>query len=114
VASNERIQRSGDRYIALWNETNDVRRRDLIVETFAESASYLDPIMTSEGHAAIDGMVRAVQERFPGHRFRRAGTVDGHHGREIPVPSLQPEVLCGRNEFTLLWCVTPSARRITS
>lgn len=70
-----------DRYIALWNETNDARRRDLIAETFAESASYLDPIMTSEGHAAIDGMVRAVHERFPGHRFRRAGTVDGHHDR---------------------------------
>jgi hypothetical protein len=28
---------------------------------------------------AIDRMIEAVQQRFPGHRFRRAGTVDGHH-----------------------------------
>ena len=46
-----------------------------------EDASYIDPLMASEGHAAIDGMVRAVQQRFPGYRFRRAGAVDGHHDR---------------------------------
>jgi hypothetical protein len=56
-------------------------RQRLIAETFSEGASYIDPLMTSEGHAEIDGMVRAVQERFPGYRFGRAGTVDGHHDR---------------------------------
>jgi hypothetical protein len=50
-------------------------------DSFSEGASYVDPLMASEGHAAIDGMVQAVQERFPGHRFRRAGEVDGHHDR---------------------------------
>jgi len=70
-----------DRYIALWNETDAAKRRDLIAETFAERASYLDPMMASEGHEAIDCMVRAAQERFAGHRFRRAGSVDGHHDR---------------------------------
>ena len=53
----------------------------LIAETFSEDASYVDPLMASEGHAAINGMVRAMQERFPGYRFRRAGSVDGHHDR---------------------------------
>jgi SnoaL-like domain len=70
-----------ERYIALWNETDPERRRGLIARTFSEGASYLDPLMASEGHAAIDGMVAAVQERFPGHHFRRAGAVDGHHDR---------------------------------
>ena len=70
-----------DRYIAVWNEVDPDRRQRLIAETFSESASYIDPLMTSEGHAEIDGMVRAVQERFPGYRFGRAGTVDGHHDR---------------------------------
>jgi hypothetical protein len=70
-----------ERYIALWNETDGERRRRLIAGTFSEGASYVDPLMASEGHAAIDGMVQAVQERFPGHRFRRAGAVDGHHDR---------------------------------
>ena len=70
-----------ERYIAVWNEIDPDRREMLIAETFSEGASYVDPLMASEGHAAINGMVRAVQERFPGYRFRRAGSVDGHHDR---------------------------------
>ena len=70
-----------DRYIAIWNETDGKRRRDLIARTWTESASYLDPLMEGEGHAGIDAMVRGVQERFPDHRFRRIGEVDVHHDR---------------------------------
>jgi len=70
-----------ERYIAVWNEVDPDQRQRLIAETFSEGASYVDPLMASEGHAAINGMVRAVQERFPGYRFRRAGAVDGHHDR---------------------------------
>ena len=70
-----------ERYLALWNETDPERRQRLIAGTFSERASYVDPLMASEGHAAIDGMVRTVQQRFPGHRFRRFGEVDGHHDR---------------------------------
>ena len=70
-----------ERYIAVWSEIDPERRERLIAETFSKGASYVDPLMASEGHAAIDGMVRAVQERFSGYRFRRAGTVDGHHDR---------------------------------
>jgi acetaldehyde dehydrogenase (acetylating) len=70
-----------ERYIAVWNEVDPDRRQRLIADTFSDGASYVDPLMASEGHAAIDGMVRAVQARFPGYRFRRAGVVDGHHDR---------------------------------
>jgi ketosteroid isomerase-like protein len=70
-----------DRYFAVWNEGDAVRRRDLIAQTWTENASYLDPLMHSEGHAGIDGMVQRVQEQFAGHRFRPTGTVDMHHDR---------------------------------
>jgi hypothetical protein len=70
-----------DRYIAMWNETDAERRRDLIAKTWTKSASYLDPVMQGEGPAGIDAMVRGVQERFPGHKFRRTGDVDCHHDR---------------------------------
>jgi hypothetical protein len=80
-----------ERYIALWNETDGERRRQLIAATFAEGASYVDPLTASEGHAAIDGMVQAVQQRFPGYRFRRAGEVDGHHDRLRFCWELVPE-----------------------
>ena len=70
-----------DRYIAIWNETDPARRRDLIAQTWTEDASCLDPLLSGDGPEGIDAMVRGVQERFPGHRFRRTGEVDGHHDR---------------------------------
>src|SRR4029077_2392934 len=70
-----------DRYIATWNETDGGRRRDLIAQTWAEGASYLDPMLQGEGRDGINAMIVGVQERFPGHRFRRTGDVDSHHDR---------------------------------
>jgi hypothetical protein len=70
-----------DSYIAIWNETDAGRRRALIDTTWTEDAAYLDPMMRGDGRAGIDAMIAAVQERFPGHRFRRIGPVDEHNGR---------------------------------
>lgn len=68
-----------DRYIAMWNEGDAAKRRDLIAAVWTADASYVDPLMQGEGHAGIDAMVRGVQERFPGHRFTRTSEVDAHH-----------------------------------
>jgi hypothetical protein len=70
-----------DRYIAMWNETDSERRRDLIARTWTEDATYVDPVVQGDGRGAIDAMVGAVQQRFPGHRFRRTSAVDCHHDR---------------------------------
>lgn len=70
-----------DRYIAVWNETDTARRRALIARTWTENATYLDPLMAGEGHAGIDAMVQAVQDAYPGNRFRRTGEVDVRHDR---------------------------------
>jgi len=70
-----------DRYLDGWNETDAGRRRALIAATWTDAATYLDPMMQGEGRDGIDAMIRAVQDRFPGHRFRRAGEVDAHHDR---------------------------------
>jgi hypothetical protein len=70
-----------DRYIAIWNEADAGRRRDLIERTWAEDASYLDRLMQGDGHNDIDAMIRGMQAQFPGHRFRRTGGIDTHHGR---------------------------------
>jgi len=70
-----------DRYIAAWNETDAGRRRDLIARTWSEDATYLDPMLQGDGKDGIDAMIAAVQERYPGHRFRRTGEVESHHDR---------------------------------
>ncbi len=70
-----------DRYFAMWNEPEAGRRRALIAATWTDGASYLDPLMEGQGHAGIDAMVQGVQEKFPGHRFRRTSEVDAHHDK---------------------------------
>src|SRR3984885_433992 len=80
-----------DRYIATWNEADGGRRRDLIAQTWGEGASYLDPMLQGEGREGIDTMIVGVQEKFPGHRFRRTGEVESHHDRVRFTWELAPE-----------------------
>jgi hypothetical protein len=70
-----------DRYIAAWNETAPAPRRALVERVFAVDAAYLDPMLQGHGHAGIDAMLAAVQQRFAGLRFRPAGTPDLHNDR---------------------------------
>jgi hypothetical protein len=70
-----------ERYIAMWNETDARRRRDIIARLWTQTARYVDPLMSGDGPAGIDAMVQGVQQRFPGHRFSLTGKVDGHNDR---------------------------------
>jgi len=94
-----------ERYIASWNESDPGRRRALIARTFTEAATYLDPMMQGEGQAGIDAMIAAVQDRFPGLRFRLVGKVDSHHDRlrfswELTPPEGAP--LASGTDFAVL------------
>jgi hypothetical protein len=68
-------------YIATWNETTPEERRAIIADTFADDASYLDPVQSGEGREGIDAMVAAAQAQFPGYRFELAEGPDAHHDR---------------------------------
>ena len=68
-----------ERYFACWNQTDPVLRRKLIDETWAADASYTDPLGETTGREAIDAMIAAVQEQFPGFSFSLLGSVDSHH-----------------------------------
>ena len=70
-----------DRYIAMWNETDPERRRDLVAQTVTEDASYLDPVMAGAGIDGISEMIGGAQQQFPGHRFTLASGPDVHHDR---------------------------------
>lgn len=69
-----------DRYIAIWNEQDGPSRRALIERTWSGDARYVDPMQSGDGRDGIDTMIAAVQGKFPGYRFRRAGAADGHNG----------------------------------
>jgi len=80
-----------DRYIEVWNETDAQARRALIERTWTADASYLDPLLQGEGHEGINAMVQAVQQRYPGNRFRRISEVDVHHDRVRFAWTLGPD-----------------------
>ena len=62
-----------ERYLACWNETDSAARRDLITKTWADEASYIDPLVDAQGHDAIDAAIAATQGQFPGHVFALVG-----------------------------------------
>ena len=70
-----------DRYIAIWNETDAKRRRDLITKTWAEDASYVDAHRSGTGHENISAMIQGVQEQLPRYRLRLASVVEAHNNR---------------------------------
>ncbi len=96
------VQSIVDRYLAMWNETEPNRRRDLIVQTWTEDALYLDPVMRGEGHDGIDAMIASVHAQFPEYRFRQIGEVDAHNDRVRFSWELGPDTgpaLAGGTDF---------------
>ena len=70
-----------DGYIAMWNETDPGRRREIAGDVFTEDAGYIDPVMSGDGQDGIDAMVGAAQQQFPGHRFELTHGPDAHNDR---------------------------------
>jgi hypothetical protein len=67
------------RYLAAWNETDPDRRLAAVEQAFASDVRYVDPLAAVEGHAALAGLIGAVQGQFPGLVFSSGGPVDAHH-----------------------------------
>ena len=68
-------------YIAMWNETDPDRRRELVAQTVTHDADYVDPVMEGAGVDGIAGMIGAAQAQFPGHRFTLIAGPEAHHDR---------------------------------
>lgn len=68
-----------DRYVAVWNETDEGRRRALAARTLADGARLVDPMTECFGPEAFAAAVGGVRGQFPGMRLRRTTPVDAHH-----------------------------------
>jgi hypothetical protein len=68
-----------ERYLAVWNETDPAARRAAIDDVFADGVRYVDPLAAVDGRDALDGLIGAVQQQFPGLTFAPGGAADGHH-----------------------------------
>jgi hypothetical protein len=69
-----------DRYLAMWNEPDAVRRRALVAAAWRGDGRYVDPLMAGEGHEAIAALIEGARAQFPGHGFTLRGEPDGHGG----------------------------------
>ena len=78
-------------YIALWNETDATRRQALLTSTWTSDASYIDPLMSGEGHAGISALIDGVHKRFPDFRFSLTKPADGFGNRVRFSWGLGPE-----------------------
>lgn len=77
-------------YVASWNETDPARRGAAVARAWADTGSYRDPMMASDGHAGIDAMLAGVQAKFPGFVLKRTSKVDSHNGAVRFAWSLGP------------------------
>ena len=68
-----------DSYLAAYGEPDRVRRAEIIANVWAEDGRLVDPPATGEGHDGISALADAVQQQFPGHRFRRTSGIDSHN-----------------------------------
>ncbi|MBV8535010.1 MAG: nuclear transport factor 2 family protein [Alphaproteobacteria bacterium] len=66
-------------YIQAWNERNPQRRREIVAKTWAEDGSYIDAHRNGTGHGAIDAMIAAAQEQFPGYRVNLVSGIEAHN-----------------------------------
>lgn len=67
------------RYIAAWNETDPVARKEKVTALWTTGGTYTDPLADVAGHDGIDGFIAAAQAQFVGFEFRLLGPVDAHH-----------------------------------
>jgi SnoaL-like domain len=94
-----------DRYIAVWNETDPVRRSALLAEGWSEDATYVDPLVGGVGRDRIGALIGGVHQRFPGFRFTLDGRVDGY-GDKIRFswalgPEAEPDMIKG-TDFAII------------
>ncbi|WP_199432212.1 nuclear transport factor 2 family protein [Qaidamihabitans albus] len=68
-----------ERYIEVWNATDDGKRRELVERLFTPDATYTDPLGEVSGWDGIDGFIAGAQQQFAGLSFSLGGGVDGHH-----------------------------------
>ena len=79
----ENINRFVDRYINIWNEADDARRRQTIRELWQKDARHLARTLEAIGHDGIETRVKNAYEKWvkeKGNIFRLRDGVDGHHG----------------------------------
>lgn len=68
-----------ERYLDVWNEEDEGKRRELAAGLFTPDCRFTDPAVDVRGPEAIEAVIGQVRTQFAGHELRLAGAADGHH-----------------------------------
>jgi hypothetical protein len=71
-----------ERYVAVWNDNDGMRRLDRVATLWSERGAHVNPQQVHMGTAEITAEAARVYAMCgaQGQRFRCAGRVEGHHG----------------------------------
>jgi len=68
-------------YAAAWSETDEGKRRALLVKSWAENGTYTDPTVEVAGREALVQHIEGIHRQFIGCRILLTSRVDQHHDR---------------------------------
>lgn len=68
-----------DTYLSSLHETDAATRAEMVAAAWAPEGRFVDPLQEAKGHAALADIAPAVEQLYPGARFRRLSAVDAHH-----------------------------------
>ena len=66
-------------YGAAWLEPDEDKRRQLLVQAWADDGTYTDPLRHLEGREALNRTIATFQRQRPGERIVLTSGVDHHH-----------------------------------
>jgi hypothetical protein len=67
------------RYLAVWNEREPKKRRELVAKTWTDDGTYVDAARDGSGHDGLDAMIATAQGHFPGYRLNLVSGIEVHH-----------------------------------
>jgi SnoaL-like domain len=67
------------RYMALWNEGDDMVRAQSIADMFTADATYTDPMADVSGHDGISAVMTGARSQFAGCVFNLLAPADTNH-----------------------------------
>ncbi len=68
-------------YMAVWNETDEDKRRALLAKVWAAGATYTDPMAHAAGAEELVALVSGFHTQMPGAKIVQTSAIDEHHGR---------------------------------
>ncbi|MCJ0873075.1 nuclear transport factor 2 family protein [Streptomyces sp. AP-93] len=79
-----------ERYLTLWNEPDDLRRRVLAEEVFTADGEYTDPNTAARGAEAITAYINTERKKFGDLVFTIGQLISAHHGVALFTWELGP------------------------